>query len=167
MDQTSPAKKRTVPVLMVVVWAAIAALFGYSIWASDNDDDQTAGGQATVIADANPDTAIREVAADMSESEKKSATERDQQRVADIKTIRSGLGDYYEATGHYPSSLEDLVPNYVDTLPTNPTPGGTDYSYTGIGSAPFMYYDLVYALEVGVDDIGPGQHVANPEGLSF
>ncbi len=167
MDKNSPAKKRTIPVLLVIVWIAIAVLFGYSIWAGDTDNGQTFGGQEAVIADAHPEAAIRQATADMSQSEKQSAAERDQQRVADIRTIRSGLGDYYEATGHYPSALDDLVPAYLDELPSNPTPGGTDYSYTGIGSAPFMYYDLVYSLEVGTDDIGSGQQVANPSGLSF
>ncbi len=162
-------KKRSykLPVILVVVWIVIIALFGYSIWISKEDNvDET--GQATSIgAGGNANTtSISQPEVIMSDEEREQARIRDSKRLADVKQLRAKLEIYQEDNGYYPENLDSLVPDYLEYLPQNPTPGGTAYNYTGIGSSPYQYYDMTYTLEVGVEEIDPGMHVANPGGIA-
>ena len=101
------------------------------------------------------------------------AKNRDKQRVEDVKAIREAMEKFYKDNEAYPGDFVALVPDYLSDVPTNPSPGGVDYSLTGIGAEIepgtqlFAYYDMVYALEVGADGIEPGIHVANPDGIAL
>ncbi len=79
----------------------------------------------------------------LEESADNLAAARDQKRTADIAAIKNALELYNVENGSYPNTLEDLG----IILPTNPTPGGKDYSYTPIGSLPAQFYDLCFELE--------------------
>lgn len=94
------------------------------------------------------------------------AKTRDEKRLADIRSLQAGLEAFKDEhpDGFYPNELSELVPKYIASIPNDPK---TDepYSYTPIGSGP-NYYDLVYTLEVGVEDVVAGEHTATPEGIS-
>ena len=83
-----------------------------------------------------------------------------------MKMLRATLESYRDDNEHYPELIEDLVPDYLESLPQNPGPGGQPYVYTGIGSKPYSYYDMSYTLEVGAEGIEPGMHIVSPGGLA-
>lgn len=118
----------------------------------------TNSAEEDVTADENTNTA--ETVTD------DSAQARDTQRVADVKALQTALELYNTDKQAYPDTFDGLVPTYLKVLPTNPTPGGSDYVYTPIGSLPAKFYDLSYTLEVGTDDVSAGQHIATPKGIA-
>ena len=85
----------------------------------------------------------QEVLEELEESAEVLSATRDQKRTADIAAIKQALELYKVDNGSYPPTLEELD----IILPTNPTPGGKDYSYTPIGSLPAQFYDLCFELE--------------------
>jgi len=88
--------------------------------------------------------------------------------LADIEAIRSALKKYNDDEGNYPEKMEDLVTGgYLAELPKNPTPGGMDYVYTPIGALPAKYYDLAYSLETGTEELSAGDHIANPDNITY
>lgn len=140
---------------------------------SDNADDNTnaspdtnsnvnAGvGETNVNADPGEDTTN-----DVVPSTDPAAKERDKVRKADVEKLQGALKKYFDAKKNYPDTLEGLVPTYISEIPKNPTPGGSDYTYTPIGSLPASFYDLTYTLEAGVDDVEAGLHSATPKGVA-
>lgn len=73
---------------------------------------------------------------------------RDTRRKADLAEIRQALETYRAENGTYPSLAtwtSDLAPNYITTIPTDPT--GTSYSYAP-GSSPIVSYTLCANLEI-------------------
>ena len=65
---------------------------------------------------------------------------RDARRIADVKQIQLALSLYYNDNGVYPSSplssAANFVPNYISTLPKDPS-SQLDYAYAGLqGYAP-------------------------------
>lgn len=102
----------------------------------------------------------------MSPEQKAQAEIRDQKRVEDIKRLNIAMAQYYKDNESYPDELVKLTPKYIDMIPGNPVPGGINYSYTGIGTEPYKFYDLAYVLEVGTEGIDPGMHYATPNGIA-
>ncbi len=66
---------------------------------------------------------------------------RDTKRKTDLEQIRQALETYRSENGTYPATTADLEPNYITTLPKDPTDNLTDYSpYTPAD------LDLTYTL---------------------
>lgn len=169
MENSAENKKEkksfTFPVILGVVWILIILLFGYSIWVEkDNETDNTIYDETTFISGSDANTETIQPAEQLTEEETNQARIRDSKRFSDIMRFRSALESYRVDNGNYPESLENLIPDYTDYLPQNPTPYGSTYVYTGIGTRPYSYYDLSYTLEVGVEGIDPGLHIATPSG---
>lgn len=169
-QQTSSKKKSVVvPTVLVVVWACIIVLFGYSLWSGRNSTtaDETNDTNAAISTPEGTNTpTLGTPPQQMSETEREQARMRDTKRLSDIKMIQVALESYKKASAAYPESLSQLVPTYLKDLPTNPSPGGMEYSYTAIGGTPYTYYDLNYYLEIGADDIALGDHTASPGGVA-
>lgn len=53
---------------------------------------------------------------------------RDSQREADLRQLQSVLELYFNNNREYPDSLGDLVPTYLNVLPTDPSTG-SQYTY--------------------------------------
>lgn len=103
------------------------------------------------------------------EGERPAAIERDQQRLADIKSLRDALAKYFTDNESYPERLDGLVPSYLSKLPADPLgdQAKVPYTYTPIGSLPATYYDLGYYMEVGVEGLQPIEHDATPDNLTI
>jgi type II secretory pathway pseudopilin PulG len=57
------------------------------------------------------------------------AAGRDQQREDDLRTINEALKKYYDQKKQYPNSLQQLVPNYLASLPKDPLSPKYSYRY--------------------------------------
>jgi len=91
------------------------------------------------------------------------AQKRDSQRLMDISQLRTALLLYSDDnTMQYPKTLDELS-NYISKVPTNPTPGGVEYTYEP--SKDFKFYSLSFVFEVGTSGYGPGLHIQTPEGI--
>lgn len=73
------------------------------------------------------------------------ATARDTKRQTDITQLQNALNAYYEAKHQYPSSLNQLVPDFLVTVPKDPRTGAS-YSYHTIGSG--INYSLCVSFEL-------------------
>ncbi|MFA5051994.1 MAG: hypothetical protein WC544_02955 [Patescibacteria group bacterium] len=169
MPNQPPAKTRKLPVILVIVGIAIIGLFGYSIWAEKNANNNTADediGDTTISQSLNRGISSTPPQ-QLSEAERALGRQRDAERISDIKQIRDALERYKTDKDAYPESLSSLIPDYLQAIPENPAPNGIEYSYTPIGGTPYTYYDLNYSLEVGADDISYGDHTASPDGIAF
>lgn len=91
------------------------------------------------------------------------ARARDVKRLADIRSYFGALTTFYGDKGYYPSTLDELVPDYLPSTLINPIPGGMDYVYTPIGVEPAKFYSLYYKLEVGAEHIPAGEREATPQ----
>lgn len=132
--------------------------------------ENTEGNVEANTEDLNDDEAVEKVP-EVAKEDVPEATDRDNERVEEIESLRSALKKFYDDRKGYPEKMDELAPKYMEEVPKNPTPGGQEYSYTPIGSADkndvYGYYDLGYTLEVGVKDLSAGLHIANPDGLAF
>lgn len=70
---------------------------------------------------------------------------RDTRRKTDLEQIRQALETYRSETGVYPAATTSLTPNYITTLPTDPSTGG-GYNYVPGGSN--ITYELCATLEI-------------------
>jgi len=161
-------KKRLykVPVILIVVWVSIIILFGYSLWVSKTNNNSNILFEETTISPSDEVNTNTSAIANMTKEQRTQAQIRDSLRLADMKKLRSALESYKEDNEHYPEVLDNLTPDYLKEIPVNPSPGGQEYVYTGIGSKPYSYYDLSYVLEVGAEGISPGMHIASPGGIA-
>lgn len=156
------------PVILVIAWVVIIGLFAYSFWA---DNDETANtntdnpGSESSLEQADANVLANRAA--MTADELEQGRVRDLQRLNHMKTLRSALSAYKQDKGNYPETLDNLVPDYIDAVPTNPGPGGQDYNYTGIGASPYQYFEVAYVLEVGAENIAAGLHVMSPDALAM
>ncbi|HCJ52124.1 MAG: hypothetical protein A2898_03525 [Candidatus Kerfeldbacteria bacterium RIFCSPLOWO2_01_FULL_48_11] len=159
-------KSRTGIILIVLI--LVAGAIGYYIGTRNKSADIPADEAITNEGTVNTNTIIdlSQVNANLTGDELVQAQTRDEKRVNDIRSIQAALEKYKNDKGAYPEALTGVVPDYLDGLPGNPSPGGITYTYTPIGSAPYTYYDLSYVLEVGVDDITIGDHSATPDGVA-
>lgn len=118
---------------------------------------------------------------------------RDARRVSDIKQIQTGLELYFSDNNSYPIVAAATVlgstgqtlssgagfsttasgTTYMARVPGNPSPGGTDYSYTSnnndgtactTGSCPS--YRLTFTLETQVGALTAALHTAQPSGIN-
>ena len=48
----------------------------------------------------------------------------------DLAAMRKGIRDYRASHGHYPSSLADLVPDYLRTIPSDPVTHAQNWRMT-------------------------------------
>ncbi len=167
MEEKQLGKKKKsykVPVILVFVWVLIAVLFGYSLWI-DKDIDTNTTPTETAIESLDAEEVARAI--EMTEQQKEQARIRDGIRIEHVKSFRTALATYHGDNEKYPEIVADLVPDYLESIPENPSPGGLTYNYTGIGSSPFRYYEFAYKLEVGVENISAGLHVASPDSLTL
>lgn len=93
------------------------------------------------------------------------AKARDERRLVDIRTIQAALESFrtQDESGAYPMTLVELTP-YLANVPHDPKTGEA-YSYAPGGSGS-NFYSLTYTLEVGVQGIRAGQHMASPSGVA-
>ena len=99
---------------------------------------------------------------------------RDAKRIADIKQIQSALEMYFNDCNAYPTTLSTSASNgcpsgvtfgnFMSTLPTNPSPNGSTYIYTGYGSTPSSYA-LTFSLEGQTGGLATGAHTATQSGI--
>lgn len=95
---------------------------------------------------------------------------RDAKRVSDIKQVQTALELYYNDHNGYPATLGTSIVGastagsvtYMAAVPTNPSPNGSTYTYSGAPST----YTLTYTLEAATGGIGAGLHTATPAGVA-
>lgn len=124
--------------------------------------DETGEGDENETTDETPAEEEKNPRDTMSEEEVKQAEERDRTRLSHVDDLQKALDKYFKDKKSYPEKLDELVDKYLKELPKDPSTNEV-YSYTPIGSLPAKYYDLLYTLEVGVDDKPYGANVASPE----
>lgn len=62
---------------------------------------------------------------------------RDQQRFRDLNAVSQALELYRNDNQSYPASLSDLLPTYLDSLPSDPT-AGRSYQYLASPTLPIQ-----------------------------
>ena len=96
---------------------------------------------------------------------------RDAKRVSDVKQMQTALELLYNDANGYAtaitagSAIFHGGTTYMASAPTNPSPGGTPYTYATIGSEPYTSYTLTYTLEGTTGGITSGLHTATPSGI--
>ncbi|MFH1598229.1 MAG: hypothetical protein ABIB97_04135 [Patescibacteria group bacterium] len=166
--QENPQPTNSKKTIIIVIAAVVLLGIGITFQVLSNKEETNNENTNTVTnGETDTNATIEENTNAVVGSTDPVAKARDAQRVNDITTIRTGLESYMIVNERYPGSLEDLVSSgQLGSVPTNPIPGGRDYSYTPIGVAPFQYYDLCYTLETSmVENIDAGDHCATPDGL--
>ncbi len=109
---------------------------------------------------------------------------RDAKRVSDIKQVQTALELYFADNNGYPtgsglvlggSNAQALSgagitgsgsatgTTYMGQVPSNPTPGGADYSYTQTASG--LSYTINFTLEGQTGGLSSGAHTASPSGI--
>lgn len=66
-----------------------------------------------------------------------------QAAIANATSIQAALDSYQDHHGSYPDSLEDLVPEYVATIPTppgHPSSGGDAWTYAALGPSDYVLF---------------------------
>lgn len=158
----------------ILSFVIVIVLVGAAIWVltsvGKDKTEEATGTQDADIAGVQTAPADEADLFDLQEPEPKyteddpeynNAVDRDTQRLANVQTIMEALEKHLDEVGSYPESINDLVPRYIDALPTGPN-DDDQYLYTPIGRAPYTFFDLTYTLEIGTDDITPGAHTASP-----
>jgi hypothetical protein len=70
---------------------------------------------------------------------------RDTRRQEDVKTIQTALSAYYQKHTVYPATLEELIPDFLPSVPHDPKTGD-DYSYQTTDNA--SNYELCVSFEL-------------------
>lgn len=105
---------------------------------------------------------------------------RDAKRTSDIKQIQTALELYFTDQNTYPINTglvlggtgaralsstgfgdTGTAPIYMGQVPSNPTPGGANYVYTGSAST----YSITFTLEGQTSGLTAGPHTATPNGI--
>lgn len=99
---------------------------------------------------------------------------RDARRLADIKQMQAALELYFDSCSGYPTVSTTLSTgdatgctgntkfgSFMNPIPTNPGPGGTNYTYTSDRST----YTMTFTLEGSSGSLGSGGHSATPSGI--
>ena len=76
---------------------------------------------------------------------------RDGRRQAELEQIRTALEIYRSDENVYPGALDDLVPSYMQTLPTDPKTPTYTYYYSP-NTVDYRTYDLCAYSELGDSD---------------
>ncbi|MFC1687758.1 hypothetical protein ACFL0L_04205 [Patescibacteria group bacterium] len=163
---------KTQNIIFIIALIIVVGFVAYYIGKSGSEED--ASNSTTDSKSANEDATINtntivdlsQVNSNLSGDELKQAESRDKKRVSDIRSIQSALEEYKSDNDQYPEKITALTTEYLDVIPGNPVPGGITYTYTPIGTAPYLFYDLSYVLEVGIEDITIGDHTATPDGIA-
>lgn len=169
-------KKRNIFLLSILGIVIITGLVVYVMEKSSSNDEfisEDANKNAPITIETESDESEEIVQGGipekkpppLSEAESDTAKKRDEQRVADIRTIRKALANFEREKGFYPSELSALVPEYLPEIPQDPLK--SEYAYTPIGALPAEYYDLNYSMEVGVLGFQFGDHNATPDDLTI
>ncbi len=109
---------------------------------------------------------------------------RDTKRVADMKTVQTALELYFSDVGKYPVAATAIVlggtgattlssgagwsdtpsdTTYMQKVPVNPTPGGTDYTYAiSDGST----YSIGFTIEGATGGLAAGALKVTPSGIA-
>ena len=106
------------------------------------------------------------------------AKSRDAKRLADVRQLSTAMELYYNDNGGYPSATAVMVPGYVQTWPSSPTPahgtcpvsgnGSNVYTYASGGTATGNYYSsytLTFCLGGTTGGYSSGTHTASPSGI--
>lgn len=106
---------------------------------------------------------------------------RDAKRVADIKQVQTALELYFNDNQNYPPGTGTLgtgnfvclngsgftsagcASPYMGLVPNNPTPNGTNYVFTSIGTD--GVYSLTFSLEGQTGGLPTGLHTASQNGI--
>ena len=83
----------------------------------------------------------------------------DQARFRDINLIRIALAGYYDLNENYPENIGALVPDFIKTIPEDPS-GVNPYSYDLTAGG----YTMTFTLEGEMMDLTSGQHELSPNG---
>lgn len=108
---------------------------------------------------------------------------RDARRLADIRQLQTALELYSNDCGGYPASslvvsglsLSGNGNQYMNPIPTNPSPGGSTYVYGAVGTGTASStcaganvhadYTLTFTLENPTSGLATGLHTATPNGI--
>ncbi len=122
---------------------------------------------------------------------------RDARRLSDMKQMQTALNLYYDSCGGYPSFESDVpiaspgndadqlgqetslgcsgsttLGTFIGTMPTNPSPGGKDYTYCSATIADpatcadsTESYLIKFNIENASGGISSGDHIATPRGI--
>lgn len=96
---------------------------------------------------------------------------RDARRLSDIKQIQTALELYFTDAGSYPlatavvegGEIASGGVKYMAVIPTNPSPGGSSYTYTRDTDSS---YTITYTLEGTAGGIAPGSHRATAASIT-
>ena len=101
------------------------------------------------------------------------AQSRDARRLDDMHQIQSALELYYNTCGGYPPALDTAVSDgcpdgttfytFMQQIPVNPTPNGTDYVYTP--DPDNDTYSVSFTTETSVGNLEAGPHTMEPGGI--
>ncbi len=119
------------------------------------------------------------------------AKSRDAKRIADVKQIQTALELYYNDNNGYPvlgaeASIQGsttLMPNFMVTIPTAPSPADGTCAATGANSNQYWYqsetnagaacaaadcasYKLNFCLGAATGELAAGSHCATPSGIT-
>lgn len=75
---------------------------------------------------------------------------RDSRRKTDLEQIRQALETFRSENSQYPATKNELVPDYITSLPDDPKAPDFAYTYTPAGT-PITTYSLCAELETTVD----------------
>ncbi len=98
------------------------------------------------------------------------ARSRDAKRIADVRQLQNAIELYHSDKNSYPSSLDNLVPNYMTMLPQAPSPADGDctsennqYVYSSDGGT----YTISFCLGLALAGYNKGLNIAVPTGIGF
>jgi len=175
MEETpsSPSKnplKAITTIILIIIGVVAIVWFVWNVFSEE--EVQFNGGTVEspekVVNDTGDTNADGNTNTEENKETDPEAKARDDQRITQVKEIQAALTSFFENKGNYPEKMEELVTErFLSELPQNPAPGGINYVYTPIGSLPAQYYDLAYSLEVGTDEVGAGDHIANPDSIAY
>ncbi|MFH1598228.1 MAG: hypothetical protein ABIB97_04130 [Patescibacteria group bacterium] len=155
-------KKDNKSLVIIALIVAVAAA-GFIYWWMSREEETTTNQNQNV----NKILILPEDTTPPAQSDDPSATQRDSERLHDVRTLSVALKEYFEAEGGYPEQIAVLVTaEYLDSIPDNPEPGGQEYSYSGSGDVPYQDYELCYSLEMGIEGISSGEHCAKATTLA-
>jgi len=112
---------------------------------------------------------------------------RDSERLSDVRQLQTALELLLLTNGYYPTvkektvlgeggficldekglhktGCEEGVATFLEQIPSNPPPGGSDYEYIA-KNGEFYSYGILFSLEVGTSDFGPGNFIATNMGI--
>jgi prepilin-type N-terminal cleavage/methylation domain-containing protein len=93
---------------------------------------------------------------------------RDAKRVSDVRQIASAMELYFNDYNGYPPATTNLVPNYIGTWPTYPTPSDTGCSTTAYafsGTPTSTSYALPFCLGNQTGGYAAGVHTVTQSGV--